>query len=58
MGLTPPPPAGSNVSKYYFLKWRLDGPEYCADEVEDSEAEVSTRAVGKKGIPRKDHMFK
>ena len=35
------------MSKYYFLKGRFDGPEYYADEVEDSEAEVSKRLRGK-----------
>ena len=56
-GPNTPPPAGTNVSKYYFLKGRFDGPKYYTDEVEDSEAEVSKRAGGKKGVPRKDHMF-
>ena len=56
-GPNTPPPAGTNASKYYFQKGRFDGPEYYADEVEDSEAEVSKRAGGKKGVPRKDHTF-
>lgn len=50
-------PVAGAPPNYYFAPGRFDGPEYYIDEMEDSEEEISKRAGGKKGVPRKDHKF-
>lgn len=58
-GVNTPPPVGSNADKYYFRLGRFDGPEYYADELEDSDEEIANRAGGRgrRGVPRKDYRF-